>query len=340
MAPSRDSPPPKDAELPAPQAQPNLWTIVYLPNKGRGVIASQNIKPGTLLISEPPLLTTEVITSVESTENDLGIHLRSLPSEKQKAFLSLHNNFPGKENPLSNIVRSNGYPLGAEADIGGVFENISRINHSCLPNAVHSWNGLLGERGEETVYAVRDIKEGEEITVSYLAGGPSKERQSILKQSFGFDCTCVLCDSSDADLKASDERLSRIQELHHDIGDSETLYSEPEKTLGYCKEILEILEVEGIKDDRLSRAYFDVFQVCAMHSDAARAAWWAKKYCEAKFISAGKDSIDRLEMKPITKRPQKHECFGSLTSTHWKTKLEELPKERAGEDFEKWLWRE
>ncbi|EHL01305.1 putative SET domain-containing protein 5 [Glarea lozoyensis 74030] len=279
--------------------------------------------------SEPPLLTTDVITSVENTETDLAIHLRTLPAEKQRAFLSLHNNFPGQGNPLTSIIRSNGYPLGADAGCGGVFENISRINHGCLPNAVQNWNGLLGEEGEETVYAIKDIKEGEEITTSYLSGGTSKERRAVLKQSFGFDCTCKLCDSDEADLKASDERLSRIQELHIDIGDSETVRHDPEKALGYCKELLEILEVEGIKDDR----------VTAMHSDAARAAWWAKKFCEAKVISAGKSCIDRLDMKPFTKRPQKHDCFGAF-SVNWKTKLEELPKERAGEEFEKWLWRE
>jgi hypothetical protein len=337
MAPSRDSPPTEvlRSALETPEPKPGLWTITDIPGKDKGVIASTDIAPGTLLISEPPILTTEIIRSVDTTESDLAEFLRNLPREQQRAFLSLHNNYPGQKNPLSNIVRSNGYPLGAGADVGGVFENISRVNHSCLPNAVHSWNPIFGE---ETVYAVRAIKKGEEITLSYHAGGPTEVRKRSLKEGFGFDCTCVLCDASEADMKASDERLSRVQELDDLIGDSSIVRNDPWKALAHCKEMIEILEIEGIKDDRLSRAYYDAFQVLAIHSDGARAAWWAKKYCEAKLVSAGKDSVDRLEMKPYAKRPQKHNCYG--VDKIWKTKLEEFPKERSGPDFEKWLWRQ
>jgi hypothetical protein len=321
--------------LETPKPKSGLWAITDIPGKGKGVIASTNIVPGTFLISESPILTTEIISSVESTETDLAAHLRNLPREQQRAFLSLHNNYPGQKSPLSNIVRSNGYPLGAGADVGGVFENISRVNHSCLPNAVHSWNPIFGE---ETVYAVRAIKQGEEVTLSYHAGGPTEVRKGILKEGFGFDCTCVLCEASEEDRKASDERLSKIQELDDLIGDPSIARHDPSKALGLCKEMIDLLEVEGIKDDRQSRAYHDTFQVLAMHSDGARAAWWAKQYCDVKLLSAGKDSVDRLEMKPFAKRPQKHDCYGF--DTRWKTKLEELPKQRSGPDFDKWLWRQ
>jgi hypothetical protein len=121
--------------------------------------------------------------------------------------LSLHDNNPGQKTPLSNIVRTNRYHLGAGVDVGGVFENISRVNHSCSPNPLHSWNPIFGE---ETVYGVRAIKKGEENSLSYHASGPTQVRNGILKEGFGFDCTCVLCEASEENMKASDERLSKI----------------------------------------------------------------------------------------------------------------------------------
>jgi len=60
--------------------------------------------------------------------------------------------------------------------------NVSRINHSCKPNAKHTWNSKLGE---QTVYAVRLIREGEELTLSYLEGGASVERKRELRENFG-----------------------------------------------------------------------------------------------------------------------------------------------------------
>src|SRR5450756_915744 len=60
MAPSRttepDSPP-NGTQPPTPET--TLWEIAPIPGKGLGLIATQDITPGTLLLSEEPLLTTE-----------------------------------------------------------------------------------------------------------------------------------------------------------------------------------------------------------------------------------------------------------------------------------------
>jgi len=335
MAPSSTSPPngaSSESEIPGK----GLWTVEAIPGKGKGVIASVDIKPGKLLISEAPLLTTDCVTSstLEGMEKDLAQALRTLPKDSQRAFLSLHNNYPGK-NPLSNIVRSNGYPLGPGSEVGGIFANISRINHSCRPNAVHSWNPLLNV---ETVYAVRPVKSGEEITLSYTAGGPSKTRQQELKAGFGFDCKCEICSLPEAELKASDGRLVRAQNLDSTIGNAESVRYSPAKVLKNCKTLLGIYEEEGIKDDRLSRLYYDVFQIVNMHGDLARASVWARRYCEEKKRSAGRDSIDLLEMMPFVRDPSKHSSSGSTRD--WKTEVKAVPKDLDKEAFEKWLWRE
>lgn len=147
---------------------------------------------------------------METVEKDLAKSLKALPKDHQRAFLSLHNNYPSKI-PLSNIIRSNGYPLGPTSEVGGVFPNLSRINHSCKPNAKLSWNPAVQMY---VVYAIRPVAEGQEITVSYLSGGDSRQHQEELKENFGFTCTCELCSLPPAELRASDNRLARSEALN------------------------------------------------------------------------------------------------------------------------------
>jgi hypothetical protein len=216
-----------------------------------------------------------------------------------------------------------------------VFATISRINHSCNPNCVQSWDPLL-ER--DTVYAVRPILAGAEITTAYHVGGPSTERKPLLKEHFGFDCACEVCSLPDEKLRTSDARMIRVENLDKCIGDAETVRYSPAKVLKNCKTVLSIFEAENIKDDRLSRLYYDSYQVCNMHSDQARARVFAKKYCEAKKMAAGKDSIDLLEMMPYVKKPATHSSYGSTND--WKTEISDMPKGVTPDEFRRWMWRE
>ena len=199
---------------PAPTLDPTSCILKDIPGKGKGLVVSQSISTGTLIVSEPPLFTTESLKDASSFENDLGAIVRSLSKEGQRAFLALHNNRPGSE-PFSNIVRSNGYPLGPNSEVGGVFPLIARINHSCRQNAQHPWDK---EKQREVVHAVREIREGEELTLNYSTGGPSEVRRRALKTYFGFYCACEVCSLPSAALKVSDERLHWAQELDGSIG--------------------------------------------------------------------------------------------------------------------------
>jgi SET domain-containing protein len=73
--------------------------------------------------------------------------------------------------------------------IGGPYSTICLVNHSCLPNAHNSWNS---DAKWETIHAIRYIKPGEEITISYDKGGSSDFRRTYLKDALGFDCNCSL----------------------------------------------------------------------------------------------------------------------------------------------------
>lgn len=75
----------------------------------------------------------------------------------------------------------------------GFYALQSCANHSCEPCAATEGEAS----GEVAVYAVRDIRAGEEVTISYIEEDEEqplkyKERQAALRD-YGFVCACGRC---------------------------------------------------------------------------------------------------------------------------------------------------
>ncbi|KAK5678152.1 hypothetical protein LTS10_009322 [Elasticomyces elasticus] len=285
---------------PSPPPEEQAYSLADVPGKGKGLLATTTLSPGTLLISEPPLFTTESLTNPSTIEKDLGKLVRSHPKDSQRAFLSLHNNNAGPE-PFTNIIRSNGYPPGPSSDIGGIFPAVARINHSCLPNAQHVYNPKIGRM---QVHVLLPIASGDEITLSYTTGGPSDVMQRMLKDYFGFSCTCELCSLPSPKLAESDKRLRRARELDDCIGDPKRVRLNPLAALRDCHALYQIYQEERIRDLRLPRLFHDAFQICAMHSDFPRAKGFAQRSCEARILCEGEDHPNVEGERALVKRPE------------------------------------
>ena len=92
----------------------------------------------------------------------------------------------------------------------GLFIESSRMNHSCLPCVEMS----MDEGKETEVRSVRDIEEGEEITVSYLKTSLlllKKERVERLEY-WGFLCNCVLCQLNNEESRRNDAERKRVRD--------------------------------------------------------------------------------------------------------------------------------
>jgi hypothetical protein len=88
-------------------------------------------------------------------------------------------------------------------NIGIAFYPIGKlINHSCAPNAVASFTGK-----KLVIRAVRPIKKGEEIYISYLDifYYSKKDRREELKNIYFFDCNCWLCETKTGKTIGNDE---------------------------------------------------------------------------------------------------------------------------------------
>jgi hypothetical protein len=313
-----------------------LFEIKDIPGKGKGLVARFNISRGTRILCEEPLLITQPKPH-EELELLLAAKLKAMSRASQRQFLSLHNNFPGKY-PFSGIVKTNALPCGSGSVVGGVYPTVCLINHSCIPNAHNNWNK---SKEHETIHAIRPIKSGEEITISYDHGGPSSVRQRFLKESFGFTCTCSGCTLTPSSLQESDNRRTQIQSLDEAIGDPFRMMSRPQESLQDCCSLLRVLEQEsdGYAGALVARLYYDAFQICIAHKDRARASIFAERAYKTRVICEGDDSPDTRRMKSLAFKPADHNSFGAYSSK-WQTSRESIPMDLDTTQFNKWLFRQ
>jgi SET and MYND domain-containing protein len=81
------------------------------------------------------------------------------------------------------------------------------FNHSCCPNVVHT---TLGK--DELFFSAMDIKEGEELTITYIdIRKPVSKRNSELKSVFLFTCDCQRCVVEKSSDSGNQTTLSEIQ---------------------------------------------------------------------------------------------------------------------------------
>ncbi|KZV74933.1 SET domain-containing protein [Peniophora sp. CONT] len=208
--------------FPSPIVHPPNVTYEVREAKGRGlaVFATEDIGAGDLIVAERPLI-VKPIWSIGSgaknlsteqqlrgmyvdMEKSLELICSRMSPEGLKQYTSLYNSHKTDgSGPLSGIGRTNGFDVGVadpKAPAGIVKQGkgrysttgaiSSRFNHSCSPNAAHSFN--LPSFSME-IHAVRPIAKGEEITVTYATlSATAANRQTSLKP-YGFTCLCPAC---------------------------------------------------------------------------------------------------------------------------------------------------
>lgn len=192
-----------------------ITKISQITGKGKGVIAQCDIAENQTIITEDALfsialcdadaidhqkaasklnhqITTEITTQVEQ------LTLMQPNSLFNLYFMKQYGN-----NIAVAIFSTNVWSSSATGR-SGLYPRISRLNHSCNPNAIVTDD----EDGEEqqqqqqqrlVVKAKRDVKCGEELLLNYLGdddvkmGTPFVERRRKLEESWDFLCTCDRC---------------------------------------------------------------------------------------------------------------------------------------------------
>ena len=114
----------------------------------------------------------------------------------------------------------------------GLFLDASLMNHSCVPNCFASFGGR-----EIRIHNVREVREGEEFTISYgpvVGSDTPTGRGDALHRSHGFRCQCEGCvdqrDQDFSDFKAMRKRASELDDearrlVNGGDDDRETLFA-------------------------------------------------------------------------------------------------------------------
>ncbi|MBE3042828.1 SET domain-containing protein [Candidatus Bathyarchaeota archaeon] len=235
-----------------------MHAIRDVPGKGKGLFATRKIAKGTRILSEEPLLEIPPLADMTELYHDdekRGIFIElinKLSAKRRKGFLALHNAFPdGVDAKYIGRLRTNAFRLnlvkpvadtgalkyGSDSDDDlchdededddelqiGIFRNASRINHDCESNAHNSWNSTIKRY---TIYALRDIDAGEEITINYTSYTSytrcfytREERQKRLRERYAFDCSCRLCSLPPDKSQGHDKLIVELRKKRNSILD-------------------------------------------------------------------------------------------------------------------------
>ena len=169
------------------------------------MFALKDIPAGGLILSEHPA----IIIPAPSFPREFGAYealYAALPEPIRTDLLKMANWKSTEECCLEEgIARTNGTDVdllfpdemnggntrASAREYGATFLKIDRCNHSCSPNAAHKWDV---ERFASDLYALRDVRAGEEICITYTdVTAPRQTRRAKLEKSYGFLCCCQGC---------------------------------------------------------------------------------------------------------------------------------------------------
>ncbi|GAA5909557.1 hypothetical protein JCM6882_003454 [Rhodosporidiobolus microsporus] len=238
------------AEKDAEASSAPLFRIGPTPNGWLGAFAAVDIPRDTLVLDDRPLFTLDAPlqaylfsraqsgasggpTPAEGEDEDeeppktleefLDKTIRTMlgwkTEQQREDFWALANTRPELP-PAYGIFTTNAVQTRDET--GGMFLFLSRFNSSCRPTLSRpAWDS---SSGSTKLYALRDIRAGEELTWTYLNVTFEFEgveaRKAEMLRVFEFECACEACGEggkSDEERRTSERRLMQLRRLKERI---------------------------------------------------------------------------------------------------------------------------
>ncbi|KAK0184995.1 hypothetical protein F5146DRAFT_1144649 [Armillaria mellea] len=264
-----------------------MFRIPPTPDRGLGMFAARGMETGDLILDERPMIVAPVLSDPRT--------------------IAFPEHFTEDQILQAAIYETNGYEVDglkdkdAQVPFGiytGVWDKLSRLNHSCSPNICRKWNTASFSM---QIRAVRDVEEGEELTTAYCAIlNPSAKRQSDLA-AYGFRCTCTGClDPLKSDVKR--EGFSRRPVLVSPfVGKGKTKGNWLDPALKMLAE----MEEEGVRESLYYKAtLYQLVMACVYMADRDKALMYGRKL--AAISRARGESMDGTftSVKKLKRLPQ------------------------------------
>ncbi|KAI0063077.1 hypothetical protein BV25DRAFT_1802905, partial [Artomyces pyxidatus] len=267
---------------------------------GKGLLATVAIARGAEILRDRPLLVMPHVVG-GAIERGTQFIVDTLEAHNPQIF-ALHScdlDARAQGRDLRGILGTNSISIGAlpghNADHGAVFEQISRINHSCSPNAHFRWNadGFWGE-----IRALRPIAKGEQVTISYQpVYQPYRVRQAALKEQYEFRCAFMACSRPACERQNSDKSRQTLTTITKNT-DREVALAMwlagtdlPEDlilTMGL--QFAKMMDDEMLDEvqERVAIAHSLVTAYCAL-KEADKEKMWAERAAEYTMAATGSD---------------------------------------------------
>ncbi|KAI1381582.1 SET domain-containing protein [Hypoxylon crocopeplum] len=219
------------AKVPAARPEP-VFEMRETDTKGVACFATRDIQAGEEVLWDICTITCSLEEDTAAAMLELVIHFEALDDEAQARYRQLYSWEPETHSAhfrealsmierdgqllapdvindyvhLFEIFRSNNFEIIRERrnedgsrtqSRSGIFFEASRFNHSCDNNVDYYatitpgyWVGKAKQR----------IRAGDELTLTYIPRHiPTRERQNMLRDCWGFTCTCSKCQGVDAE---------------------------------------------------------------------------------------------------------------------------------------------
>ncbi|KAL2118828.1 hypothetical protein VTJ04DRAFT_5787 [Mycothermus thermophilus] len=272
-----------DAPFFAPEklVLPRPYVVKDIPGKGKGAVATRKIEKGKALLVDPVRVLAAVgypsHVSRKSVRWLLKEAVERLAEPSQVLGLSRKGTADETDTGavVEDILKTNTFGVSVGGvDYMALFVDLSRFNHDCRPNAfIHFSETTLAM----TVWAARDIEEGEEITITYSpAGMPSKERRDMLERAWGFKCECSLCTAPPEVIEQSDANRQEVRSLQ-DKAIELAQQGEFHKALESVDRLFLLADQEGMRE----AVPVDIVEIAArlyyLVGDLEKAIEWTRK---------------------------------------------------------------
>ncbi len=217
--------------------------------KGRGLVATEDLPKGTLLLVEkaaaivfPSSCMAKRKSPGELLSAQLHDLIKSARTAKERKLVSGLQELSTGETKKSEsvsmetdlslflrkllIVNGFGWSDACKANVSqrptdhgfGLWLQASMFNHSCIPNALY---GFLGN--VLVVRLARDVVKDEEICIAYCSCHDSLEERNAKLQRRGFQCVCELCEKQRT--KLSDEFISARNTIFGELQSGKSVHS-------------------------------------------------------------------------------------------------------------------
>lgn len=284
--------------------------VAEIEGKGNGVVANHRLARGDPVMAHTPVLLIHQDFKEEPDKDRqhqlLDLALKSLPEQTADLFMGQMAHNPD-EHPVAARLTTNAFRLDLGGDDGqhyGAFPEVGKTNHDCRPNAAYyvDQSTLM-----HITTAVRPIKAGEEITITYLDPlAPHADRQERAQSHWGFECTCSHCSAAADEVVESDKRLKELKWIEGQLQDLKNTSNDV--SVGLITYLLKLYE-----DERLHCRIANAYILAALNFNVLgfdqRAVKYASLAVDALKIEKGESSQHVESMEELKRDPKGHPTF-------------------------------